>query len=71
MTLHHRLHGLERRAASTRPPAAKTVREMTDWELASLVAVNTGLTANEVLALSDDDLLALATREDGGGPEQP
>ena len=58
MTLKNRLRALERQVGRDR--RAEAIRELTDWELATVVAEHTGRTPAEVLALSGADLLALA-----------
>ena len=58
MTLRTRLRSLERQVGRDR--RAEAIRELTDWELATVVARHTGQTPAEVLALSGADLLALA-----------
>ena len=58
MTLRTRLQSLERQVGRDR--RADAIGELTDWELATVVAHHTGRTPAEVLALSGADLLALA-----------
>ena len=58
MSLRRRVRSLERQVGRDRRPEA--IKELTDWELATVVAGHTGRTPAEVLALSGADLLALA-----------
>ena len=58
MTLRTRLRSLERQVGRDR--RAEAIGELTDWELATVVAEHTGRTPAEVLALSGAELLALA-----------
>ena len=58
MTLRTRLQSLERQVGRDR--RAEAIGELTDWELATVVARHTGRTPAEVLALSGAELLALA-----------
>jgi hypothetical protein len=58
MSLRRRVRSLERQVGRDRRPG--TLQDMTDWELATLVAEHTGRTPAEVMALSGAELLALA-----------
>ena len=58
MTLKTRLRSLERQVGRDR--RAEAIGELTDWELATVVAERTGWTPAEVMAPSGSELLALA-----------
>jgi hypothetical protein len=58
MSLRRRVRSLERQVGRDRRPG--TLPDVTDWELATLVAAHTGRTPAEVMALSGAELLALA-----------